>query len=151
MAGRVLDQLQIEFDHVHRLLLEIFASAGSRILPMSDRDHFRHYKQFLNPSFNERFDHDPTDGFEPELSIQENCWHSEGNAQSDSGFFMDGHYHALIVLTRSPRSVIKSWRLPRSCCRGVAMATMAERKIPRVCGAGKQELRRATRLINFNV
>ncbi len=100
----LLDQLQTEFEHVHRLLLEIFASAGSRVLPMGDRDHFRHYKQFLNPSLNERFDYDSADGFDPELSIQENCWHSEGNAQSDSGFFMDGHYHALIVLTRWPRT-----------------------------------------------
>ena len=40
----------------------------------------------------------------PELSIQENCWHSEGNGQSDFGFFMDGHYHSLIVLTRWPRT-----------------------------------------------
>jgi len=56
---------------------------------MNDLDHFRHYKRFLNPSLNDRFDYDPADGFEPELSIQENCWHSEGNGQSDFGFFLD--------------------------------------------------------------
>ncbi len=100
----LLDQLETEFDHVHRLLLEIFGSGGARILPMSDLDHFRHYKRFLNPSLNDRFDYDPADGFEPELSIQENCWHSEGNGQSDFGFFLDGHYHSLIVLTRWPRT-----------------------------------------------
>ena len=71
---------------------------------MSDLDHFRHYKRFLNPSLNDRFDFDPADGFAPELSIQENCWHSEGNGQSDFGFFLDGHYHSLIVLTRWPRT-----------------------------------------------
>ncbi len=100
----LLDQLETEFDHVHRLLLEIFGSGGARILPMTDLDHFRHYKRFLNPSLNDRFDYDPADGFEPELSIQENCWHSEGNGQSDFGFFLDGHYHSLIVLTRWPRT-----------------------------------------------
>src|SRR5437667_5184322 len=100
----LLDQLVGEFEHVHRLLLEIFASAGTRVLPMNDLDHFRHYKRFLNPSLAERFDFDPADGFAPELSIQENCWHSEGNGQSDFGFFLDGHYHSLIGLTRWPRT-----------------------------------------------
>ncbi|HEX3719548.1 MAG TPA: hypothetical protein VH595_16460 [Verrucomicrobiae bacterium] len=100
----LLDQLETEFDHVHRLLLEIFGSGGARILPMMDADHFRHYKRFLNPSLNDRFEYDPVDGFEPELSIQENCWHSEGNGQSDFGFFLDSHYHSVIVLTRWPRT-----------------------------------------------
>ncbi len=100
----LLEQLQSEYDHVHRLLLEIFASAGTRVVPMSGLDHFRHYKQFLNPSLNDRFEFDPAEGFDPQLSIQENCWHSEGNGQSDFGFFMDGHYHSVIVLTRWPRT-----------------------------------------------
>ncbi|HTD65276.1 MAG TPA: TraC family protein, partial [Candidatus Limnocylindria bacterium] len=100
----LLDQLQTEFEHVHRLLLEIFGAAGARVLPMTDADHFRHYKRFLNPSLNDRFDYDPADGFASELSIQENCWHSEGSGQSDFGFFLDGHYHSLIVMTRWPRT-----------------------------------------------
>ena len=100
----LLDQLVGEFAHVHRLLLEIFASAGTRVLPMNDLDHFRHFKRFLNPSLAERFDFDPAEGFAPELSIQENCWHSEGNGQSDFGFFLDGNYHSLIGLSRWPRA-----------------------------------------------
>jgi len=100
----LLDQLVTEYDHVFRLLLEIFGSAGARILPMSDLDHFRHYKRFLNPSLAERFDYDPSDSFAEELTIHENCWHSEGSGQSDFGFFLDGHYHSIIVLTRWPRT-----------------------------------------------
>ena len=100
----LLDQLEMEFTHVHHLLKEIFASAGTRVLPMTDLDHFKHYKQFLNPSLADRFDFDPADDFQPELSIQENCWHSEGNGQSDFGFYMDGHYHSVIALTRWPRT-----------------------------------------------
>lgn len=100
----LLDQLQSEFEHVHRLLVEIFGASGARVLPMTDLDHFRHFQWFLNPSLNERFDFDPAGGFVPELSIQENCWHSEGNGQSDFGFFLDGHYHSLLVLTRWPRT-----------------------------------------------
>ena len=100
----LLDQLETEFTQVHHLLKEIFASAGSRVLPMTDLDHFKHYKTFLNPSLSERFDFNCAEDFQPELSIQENCWHSEGNGQSDFGFYMDGHYHSVITLTRWPRS-----------------------------------------------
>jgi len=100
----MLDQLEMEFSHVHHLLKEIFASAGTRVLPMSDLDHFKHCKNFLNPSLADRFDFDAASDFQPELSIQENCWHSEGNGQSDFGFFMDGHYHSVIALTRWPRT-----------------------------------------------
>jgi type IV secretion system protein TrbE len=100
----LLDQLQSEFEHVHRLLLEIFGATGGRIVPLTDLDHFRHYTRFLNPSLDERFDFDPAAGFVPELSIHENCWHSEGGGAAEAGFFLDGHYHALLVLTRWPRS-----------------------------------------------
>ncbi len=100
----LLDQLETEFAQVQHLLVEIFASAGTRVLPMTDLDHFKHYKQFLNPSLADRFDFDPASDFQPELSIQENCWHSEGNGQSDFGFYMDGHYHSVIALTRWPRT-----------------------------------------------
>ena len=102
--ARGIEELQQNVEHTHRLLLEIFASAGTRVLPMNDLDHFRHYKRFLNPSLAERFDFDPAGGFAPELSIQENCWHSEGNGQSDFGYFLEGHYHSLIGLTRWPRT-----------------------------------------------
>ena len=100
----LLDQLETEFTQVHHLLKEIFASAGSRVLPMTDLDHFKHYKTFLNPSLAERFDFDAARDFSPELSIQENCWHSEGNGQGDFGFYLDGHYHCVIALTRWPRT-----------------------------------------------
>ena len=101
---QLLGQLRSEFEHVYELLTNIFSGQGARIKPMKDADHFRHYKTFLNPSLAERFDYDPIDGFDPELSIQENCWHSEGNGQQDFGFFMDGHYHSLIVLSRWPKA-----------------------------------------------
>ena len=70
---------------------------------MKDADHYRHYTAFLNPTLADRFDYDPIDAFDPSLSIQENCWHSEANGQTDFGFWMDGHYHSTIVLTRWPK------------------------------------------------
>jgi len=102
--NQLLGQFRSEFEHTHEMLTEIFAGQGARIIPMRDADHFRHYKRFLNPSLNDRFDYDPADEFASDLSVQENCWHSEGNGQSDFGFFLDGHYHSLIVLTRWPRT-----------------------------------------------
>jgi hypothetical protein len=101
---KLLDQQEMEFSHVHQSLVGIFASTGTRVLPMSDLDHFKHYKSFLNPSLAERFDFDPANDFQPDFSIQENCWHSEGNGQSDFGFYLDGHYHSVIALTRWPRT-----------------------------------------------
>jgi hypothetical protein len=99
----LLEQLQAEFAQVHELLLRIFSGQGARILPMSDADHYLHYKTFLNPSLAERFDYDPLDAFAPELTIHENCWHSEGAGQPEFGFFLDGHFHSMIALTRWPK------------------------------------------------
>lgn len=99
----LLDQLEAEFRQVHHLVADIFSACGGRVLPMGDLDHYRHYKVFLNPSLNDRFDYDPSDGFAGELTIQENAWHSEG-AGRDVGFYMDGHFHSMIALTRWPRA-----------------------------------------------
>jgi len=55
---------------------------------MSDLDHYRHCTRFLNPSFNERFDSIRLKDFVPNSRIHENCWHSEGNGQSDFGFLL---------------------------------------------------------------
>ncbi len=98
-----LNQLQAEFAQVHEVLAAVFSGQGARIIPMTDADHYRHYTTFLNPSFSDRFDYDPVEAFVPELTIQENCWHSEAAGQEDFGFFMDGHYHSMIVLSRWPK------------------------------------------------
>ena len=99
----VLDQLHTEFAQVHETLTGIFAAQGARVIPMTDADHYRHYKMFLNPSLSERFDFDILNAFDPEQSIQDNCWHSEANGQADYGFWMDGYYHSIIGLTRWPK------------------------------------------------
>jgi hypothetical protein len=99
----LLEQLQTEFGQIYEGLLRIFSKQGARVIPMTDADHYLHYTAFLNPSLAERFDYDPLDAFIPELTLQENCWHSEGSGQSDFGFFLDGHYHSMIVLSRWPK------------------------------------------------
>jgi hypothetical protein len=99
----LLDQLEQEFAQVHETITGIFSGQGARIIPMTDADHYRHFTAFLNPSLAERFNYDAVETFDPSLSIQENCWLCEGNGQSDFGFWMDGHYHSTIVLTRWPK------------------------------------------------
>lgn len=99
----LLEQFRAEFAQVYEVLSTIFSGQGARLMPMTDADHYRHYAAFLNPSLSERFDYDPFDAFVPELSIHENCWHCEATGQNDFGFFMDGHYHSMIVLTRWPK------------------------------------------------
>jgi hypothetical protein len=84
----LLQQMATEFEQLQQLLADVFP--GARIAPMKDADHYRHCATFLNPSLAERFDHDPLETFDQELSIQENCWHSE--ARGISRFFgvLDG-------------------------------------------------------------
>ena len=102
----LLEQLAHEFSQVHEILSSIFVGQGARVVPMTDADHYRHYSSFLNPSLAERFDYDVLDGFDPSLSVHENCWHSEGNNQIDYGFWLDGHYHAMLVLRRWPKATM---------------------------------------------
>ncbi len=62
-----LEQMQAEFAQVHEMLASIFSGQGARIIPMTDADHYRHYKMFLNPSLADRFDYDIFDAFDPEF------------------------------------------------------------------------------------
>jgi len=99
----LLDQIEREFRQIEETLTSIFGGQGGRIVPMTAADHYRHIRSFLNPSLFHRHDTNSDDDFEPSLSIQENCWHSEAVGQTDTGFWMDGYYHGLIVINRWPR------------------------------------------------
>jgi len=98
----VLGELASEFVQLQGMLGQIFQ--GAKIEPMGNLDHFRNASRFLNPSFADRFDFDPMDTFVSDLSIHDNCWHSEAQGLSDEpGFWMDGHYHSVLVLHRWPK------------------------------------------------
>jgi len=98
----LVQEMTTEFQLVRQMLANIFH--GARITPMNDADHFRNCTTFLNPSLAARFDYDTLATFDPQLSIQENCWHSEAQGLQDgSGFWMDGFYHSVLVFNRWPK------------------------------------------------
>ena len=98
----LLQEMTTEFEQLQQLLANVFPAA--RITPMNNSDHYRHCTMLLNPSLGLRFDYDTLATFDPELSIQENCWHSEAQGLAEtSGFSMDGFYHSVIVVSRWPR------------------------------------------------
>lgn len=98
----LLEEMATEFEQLHQMLTNIFP--GARITPMTDADHYRHCTTFLNPSLGSRFDYDTIETFDPQLSIQDNCWHSEAHGLTEgSGFYMDGFYHSVLVLHRWPK------------------------------------------------
>jgi hypothetical protein len=98
----LLQQMTTEFEHLQQILTNILS--GARITPMNDADHYRHCTTFLNPSLGSRFGYDTLETFDPQLSIHQNCWHSEAQGIADtSGFWMDGFYHSILVINRWPK------------------------------------------------
>jgi type IV secretion system protein TrbE len=98
----LLQQMTTEFEQLQQMLTNILS--GARVTPMSDDDHYRHCITFLNPSLSSRFEYDTLETFDPQLTIQENCWHSEAQGIADtSGFWMDGFYHSILVVSRWPK------------------------------------------------
>ena len=101
----LLSAFQEEFHQFGLFLEALFGTAGGRVRPMSDAEHFLHYLEFLNPSLPEQRITDPLEFFDPEKSIQENCWHGECRPldKPDTGFYHDGCYHGLLVLKALPK------------------------------------------------
>jgi hypothetical protein len=98
----LLQQMTTEFEQLQQMLTNILS--GARVAAMSDDDHYRHCITFLNPSLSSRFEYDTLETFDPQLTIQENCWHSEAQGIADtSGFWMDGFYHSILVVSRWPK------------------------------------------------
>ncbi|HKB91072.1 MAG TPA: hypothetical protein VKC60_11195, partial [Opitutaceae bacterium] len=94
-----------EYRQIGLFLEALFGTGGGRVRPMTDAEHFLHYLEFLNPSLPERKIPDPLEFFDPEKSIQENCWHGECRPldKPDTGFYHDGYYHGMLVLKSLPK------------------------------------------------
>ena len=99
---KLLGQLRSEFGEFADTLRRLF-SPEATVRPMTDDEHFVYLERFLNPGLADRTEEDPAARFDPTLTVQENCWHSEGIGQEDGGFHLDGHYHAVLALSRWPQ------------------------------------------------
>ena len=98
---KLLAQLRGQFDELTGTLRTIFGS-DTTVTPMDDLAHFTYCSKFLNPSLADRFDLDFAGQFNPALSIQENCWNSDGVGLERIGFYLDGRYHTIFTLKRWP-------------------------------------------------
>ncbi|MBL9191566.1 MAG: hypothetical protein JNJ82_04355 [Opitutaceae bacterium] len=95
-------ELTAQFEDFAGMLRSIFQGEAS-IEAMDDQQHFRMLRNFLNPSLARHSEDRPENGFSPELTLQEQTWLSDGIGQPDGGFFMDGHYFAMLTLDRWPQ------------------------------------------------
>jgi len=98
----LLDQLAAQFEEFAASLRSVFGSETA-ITPLDEAGHCAILRRFLNPSLGMRGQEVAADSFDPSLTLQENCWHSESIGQKDGGFHLDGHYHAVLALSRWPQ------------------------------------------------
>lgn len=98
----LLGELAAQFEEFATTLRSVFG-AETAITPLDEAGHGAILRRFLNPSFAMRGQEAGADSFDPGLTVQENCWHSESIGQPDGGFHLDGHYHALLALSRWPQ------------------------------------------------
>jgi hypothetical protein len=98
---KILGQLHTRFDELTASLRSLFGN-DTTVTPMDDLAHFVYYSKFLNPSLADAFDIDHAARFSPTQTIGENCCCSDGVNIPDTGFYLDGRYHALLTFKRWP-------------------------------------------------
>ncbi|HEU5081320.1 MAG TPA: hypothetical protein VFT72_19060 [Opitutaceae bacterium] len=104
-TSALLSAYQEEFNQIGQFLQALIGGSGGSVRPMNDADHFLHYLEFLNPSLYEQKISDPLEFFDPERTIQENCWNGQCRPleKPDTGFYHDGYYHGMLVMKSLPK------------------------------------------------
>lgn len=94
------------FNNLHRTLQQSFG-AFARVTALSDADNFLNFRNFLNPSLLTQTRADALREFDPEASIQELTFRSDGIAidAEEASFHFAGHYQTLFVISRWPARV----------------------------------------------
>lgn len=100
--GAVLEELAGQFEEFGTALRAVFGPE-TPVQPLGDSEHYALLRCFLNPGLTRNTGGNPETGFDPALSIQENCLLGEGVAQSDGGFVLDGQHHAVLAIARWPQ------------------------------------------------
>jgi hypothetical protein len=101
-TGR-LAQLKAQFAEFETALRVVFGTETA-IRAMDDAGHHADLFAFLNPGAGLPRDAHTGPAVDPTLTIQENCWHSDGVGQPDGGFVLDGLHHGVLVLSRWPKA-----------------------------------------------
>ncbi|MCB1095338.1 MAG: hypothetical protein KDN22_07130, partial [Verrucomicrobiae bacterium] len=99
---QAIDSATTTFDQHGALLSQLFARLGATVTPMDDDDHYLDFLRYFNPSRR-----DTEANFDVLSSIQENCFLSEAapvTGNDYAGFWMDGHYHGILVLKSPPQT-----------------------------------------------
>ena len=100
--GALVAELQAQFEEFAATLRTVFHGEAT-VRPMDDHEHHGMVRDFLNPGLALRQEETTDRGFDPSMTLQEQCWLSEGIGQPDGGFHLDGHYHAILALARWPQ------------------------------------------------
>lgn len=104
----LLGAVGAEMEHYHGILSQLIGSMGGKVEPMDDLMHFQDMYRFFNPSALENAELDYEELLEAGQgnSFCDLCFNGEGshaNGQAGHGFYMDGHYHGLLVLKTLPK------------------------------------------------
>ena len=107
----ILKNYERFFNRKFNELQAVLSNGSTQVQAMTDKDHYFHWLNFLNPSFADRdLGFDPLTLFEPNSTIQDNCWFSgfkgnkKRNINNDFAFYMDGYYHDIILIKRMPET-----------------------------------------------
>lgn len=94
------------FENLHRALQQSFGSFGQAV-PLDEEETFLTYRNLLNPSLRTQSREAALREYDPEATIQELTFRSDGVAVEDAhaSFHFAGHYHSLFVISRWPARV----------------------------------------------
>lgn len=96
----LLAELQAQFEEFAGTMRTAFQGEAT-VRPMDDQAHCDCLRDFLNPGLAAR-SATPVP-CEPALTVQEQCWLSDGIGQPEGGFCLDGSHHAVLTLSRWPQ------------------------------------------------
>ncbi|MGE4180923.1 MAG: hypothetical protein AB7J34_13955, partial [Limisphaerales bacterium] len=97
-----LAEARTAFAQSEQVLHRVLEPVGARTVPLSDTDVVRLWADRLNPSLREQIGFDPAVHFDPELSLVDNCLHSDLRSLGRQGFILDGYHHVAMGLQRLP-------------------------------------------------
>lgn len=98
----LMAELAHEFEDFGQSLRTVLRGQTT-VTPMDNFSHYAEIRKFLNPGLTKHVAEAAPIPFDPDFTIQEQCWLGDGIPQTDGGFVLDGEYHAILALARWPQ------------------------------------------------